>query len=99
MMRNIFFHPGRCKLVMTPLVIFKLTTSYPAISIHKFVITFCVSLELLQTGSTMLVFFSYLVTFSLVSPMGIGLGMMISEMGTIDDLTVAVLQGTTLTPI
>ena len=50
-------------------------------------------MELLQTGSTMLVFFSYLVTFSLVSPMGIGVGMMISGMGTDDELTVAVLQG------
>ena len=66
---------------------------FPSISVHKFVITFCVSLELLQTGSTMLVFFSYLVTFSLVSPMGIGVGMMISGMGTDDELTVAVLQG------
>ena len=61
-----------------------------AISAHKFVIVFCVSLELLQTEPTMLVFFSYLGTFSLVTPLGIGLGMVFSG----DDLTVAVLQGT-----
>ena len=41
----------------------------------------------------MLVFFSYLVTFSLVTPLGIGVGMMISEMGLGDELTSAVLQG------
>ena len=53
-------------------------------------------MELLQTGTTMLVFFCYLVTFSLVSPMGIGVGMLISEMAADDEyhhLTVAVLQG------
>eukprot|EP00092_Neocalanus_flemingeri_P030329 GFUD01032924.1.p1 GENE.GFUD01032924.1~~GFUD01032924.1.p1 ORF type:complete len:434 (+),score=123.10 GFUD01032924.1:465-1766(+) len=69
---------------------------FTAISVHKFVITFCVSLELLQTGTSMLVFLCYLVTFSLVSPMGIGVGMLISEMATGEDyyqLTVAVLQG------
>ena len=62
-----------------------------AIAAHKFVIVFCVSLELLQTGPTMLVFFSYLVTFSLVTPVGIGLGMIFTG----DDLSVAVLQGMT----
>jgi len=62
---------------------------FAAIAAHKFVIVFCVSLELLQTGPTMLVFFSYLVTFSLVTPVGIGLGMIFSG----DDLSVAVLQG------
>ena len=41
----------------------------------------------------MLVFFSYLITFSLVTPLGIGMGMMISGMGTGDELTSAVLQG------
>eukprot|EP00090_Calanus_glacialis_P034680 TRINITY_DN5852_c0_g1_i1.p1 TRINITY_DN5852_c0_g1~~TRINITY_DN5852_c0_g1_i1.p1 ORF type:complete len:384 (-),score=70.16 TRINITY_DN5852_c0_g1_i1:90-1241(-) len=62
---------------------------FTAIAAHKFVIVFCVSLELLQTGPTMLVFFSYLVTFSLVTPVGIGLGMIFSG----DDLSLAVLQG------
>ena len=60
-----------------------------AISAHKFVIVFCVSLELLQTEPTMLVFFSYLGTFSLVTPLGIGLGMVFSG----DDLARAILQG------
>jgi len=62
---------------------------FAAIAAHKFVIVFCVSLELLSTKPTMCVFFSYLVTFSLVTPVGIGLGMIFSG----DDLSVAVLQG------
>jgi len=62
---------------------------FAAIAAHKFVIVFCVSLELLSTNPTMCVFFSYLVTFSLVTPVGIGLGMIFSG----DDLSVAVLQG------
>jgi len=66
-----------------------------AISAHKFVITFCICLELIQSGATMLVFFSNLVTWSLVSPIGIGVGMMISEMASDNyhELTVAVMQG------
>ena len=64
-----------------------------AISVHKLVITFTMSLELLQTGPTLCVFLTYLVTFSLVNPIGIGLGMIISETGHADAVTEAVLQG------
>ena len=58
-------------------------------------ITFCICLELIQSGANMLVFFSNLITWSLVSPIGIGVGMMISEMASDDyhQLTVAVMQG------
>ena len=65
-----------------------------AISVHKLVITFTMSLELLQTGPTMYVFLTYLVTFSLVNPFGIALGMVISETGHSNELIEAVLQGT-----
>ncbi len=41
-------------------------TMFAAIATHKFVITFCVSLELLQAGTSNLGFGVYLVTFSLV---------------------------------
>jgi len=66
---------------------------FTAISVHKLVITFTMSLELLQTGPTLCVFLTYLVTFSLVNPIGIGLGMIISETGHADAVTEAVLQG------
>jgi len=66
---------------------------FTAISVHKLVITFTMSLELLQTGPTMFVFLTYLVTFSLVNPVGIGLGMIISHTGHSDGVTEAVFQG------
>jgi len=65
---------------------------FTAIATHKLVITFCLSLEMLNTVPTMLAFFSYLITFSIVSPLGIGLGMIISQAGSVDGLTVSVLQ-------
>ena len=66
---------------------------FSAISVHKLVITFTMSLELLQTGPTMFVFLTYLVTFSLVNPVGIGVGMIISHTGHADGVTEAVFQG------
>jgi len=66
---------------------------FTAISVHKLVITFTMSLELLQTGPTMFVFLTYLVTFSLVNPVGIGVGMIISHTGHADGVTEAVFQG------
>ena len=66
---------------------------YLAISVHKLVITFTMSLELLQTGPTMYVFLTYLITFSLVNPFGIALGMVISETGHSNELIEAVLRG------
>ena len=67
--------------------------TFSAISVHKLVITFTMSLELLQTGPTMFVFLTYLVTFSLVNPVGIGVGMIISHTGHADGVTEAVFQG------
>ena len=68
---------------------------YSAISVHKCVISFCICLELIQSGATMLLYFSNLVIWSLVSPIGIGVGIMISMMASDEyhQLTVAVLQG------
>jgi len=67
---------------------------FTAISCHKFVITFCVALELLQNGISRLVFASFLVTFSLISPLGIGIGVAVSALGGEQDpVLIAVLQG------
>jgi len=70
---------------------------FAAIATHKFVITFCVSLELLQGGASALMFSLYLVTFSLISPLGIGIGIGIVEMAQpgseVHEVTVGVLQG------
>jgi len=68
---------------------------FTAISVHKFVITFCMSIELLQAGVKMKLFLLYLLTFCIVTPLGIGLGMIISETTSesYNELTVSTLQG------
>jgi len=70
-------------------------TMFAAISSHKFIITFCLCIELLQTCSQK-VFFTYLTVFSIISPIGIGIGTAIYETvgaGGVNDVTVATLQG------
>ena len=69
-------------------------TLLTAIAIHKFVISFCVCMELQQsTATNKVAFFSYLTTFSFISPVGIGIGIIISETSAIqDELVTATLQ-------
>ena len=49
------------------------------IASHKFVVTFSLSLQLMEAGSTSFGFVLFLVTFSLISPLGIGVGLAVSE--------------------
>lgn len=44
---------------------------FAAVASHKFVISFCVGLELSTTGVTLLIHTIYILTFSLVTPLGI----------------------------
>ena len=61
---------------------------------HKFVLTFSVSLQLMQGGTTRLGFALFLITFTLISPLGIGVGLALLELtAEVDQVTVAVLQG------
>ena len=68
-----------------------------AIASHKFVITFSLSLQLLEAGTTRLGFGLFLTTFSLISPLGVGVGLAVSEpadrTSEVHQVTVAVLQG------
>ena len=68
-----------------------------AIASHKFVITFSLSLQLLETGTTKLGFGLFLTTFSLISPLGIGVGLAASEpadqTSEVHQVTLSVLQG------
>lgn len=66
-----------------------------AITAHKFVISFCVCLELLQAGTKKFIFYSYLAVFSLTSCLGIAGGIIITEVGAggVSDLVVNTLQG------
>ena len=62
---------------------------------HKCVIAFCMSLELVQSCSSKLLFVLYLAAFCLMSPLGIGVGIGISELpeSKYQEFTVAFLQG------
>jgi len=69
---------------------------FGAIAAHKFVITFTVCLELLASRTKTLFYFVYLSTFALVTPLGIGIGLLISEMSVEEDsnsYATAILQG------
>jgi len=70
-------------------------TLFTAIACHKFVIMFCVCMELLQKGASKFIFFSYLVIFSLISSIGIAIGMIIIEANGkgADTVLVATCQG------
>ena len=66
-----------------------------AIAFHKFVIIFCVCLELQQNGTKKFIFFSYLTVFSLISSLGIGVGIVITQLeaGSVEGEVTASLQG------
>ena len=66
-----------------------------AIAVYKFVIVFCVSMKLQQTGTNKFAFFSYLTTFSLMFPVGATVGILMSEVGGggVHEVTIATLQG------
>merc|ERR1711997_1121824 len=66
-----------------------------AIAAHKFIISFCVGLQLTTSGMKPLVITVYMTIFSLITPLGIGIGMgMASIQSTaIQSPTVTVFQG------
>ena len=52
---------------------------FGAIASHKFVISFCVCLEFLQHGVKPALFFTHLTVYSLMSSVGIAIGILITE--------------------
>ena len=71
---------------------------FPAIACHKFVITFCVGLELATNDTRLISFIAYMVTFCLATPAGIGIGIAVSEAALLENpayhfLTISALQG------
>ena len=47
---------------------------FPAVASHKFVIAFCVGLELRNADTPKVVYIVYMFIFSLMSPLGIAIG-------------------------
>ena len=66
-----------------------------AIACHKFIISFCVCMDMVQAGTRKFIFFSYLSIFSLMSGVGIAIGIIITEAGsgTVPEVVNATLQG------
>ena len=81
--------------VLTLHYITRLSHHLPAIAFHKFVIIFCVCLELQQNRTKKFIFYSYLTVFSLISSLGIGVGIIIThlEAGSVPGEVTASLQG------
>lgn len=52
---------------------------FGAIATHKLVIAFCVGIELVSSRTRLPLFLVYLATFAIVTPLGIGLGIVLSE--------------------
>nr|CAD7437848.1 unnamed protein product [Timema bartmani] len=63
-----------------------------AVAAHKLVIAFCVSVEMVSTRVSTCLSLIYVCTFSLVTPMGIGAGLLLTESAK-DGATNTVLQG------
>ena len=70
-------------------------TMFAAIASHKFVISFCVCLEFLQHGVKRALFFTHLTIYSLMSSVGIAIGIVITqnEGSSISPVVSATLEG------
>lgn len=66
-----------------------------AVATHKFVISFCVGVDLLSTRTKTFLMVVYVATFAVVSPLGIGIGIALSDDSSSSegDLTTVILQG------
>lgn len=51
---------------------------FGAVSAHKMVIAFCVGIELITSGLKTLIVIAYVFTFAVVSPIGMGIGIIVS---------------------
>lgn len=54
---------------------------FGAVAAHKLVLAFCVGVELIVARTHKWLAFAYVLTFSVVSPLGIGIGILVSQFG------------------
>lgn len=67
---------------------------FGAVSAHKLVIAFCIGVELVTSDMTTKLVIIYVFTFAVVSPLGIGIGMIVSNSNhSSTDLISVILQG------
>jgi len=68
---------------------------FAAVATHKYVISFCVGLELCNARTRLLIYSAYMIVFAIMSPIGVGIGIIItsnSGQGSEYFLAVAILQ-------
>lgn len=67
---------------------------FAAVSAHKLVLAFCVGVELVITKTKIWLSLIYVLTFAIVSPIGIGIGILLTNCdNTTTELTAVILQG------
>lgn len=54
---------------------------FGAVSAHKLVIAFCIGIELVSSGLKTVIIVTYIFTFAVVSPIGIGIGLILTNEG------------------
>ena len=67
-----------------------------AVATHKYVISFCLGLELVSSSTRRSLYLTYMIVFALITPLGMAIGIGISsikDQGSGYDVTVAALQG------
>lgn len=64
-----------------------------AVAAHKLVLAFCVGVELMVTRTKRCLAITYILTFAAVSPIGIGIGILVSGESGYSNVTAAILQG------
>jgi len=68
---------------------------FAAVATHKWVISFCVGLELCNARTRLLIYSAYMIVFAIMSPIGVGIGIIITsnaDQGSAYFLSVATLQ-------
>ena len=55
-------------------------TLFAAVATHKYVIAFCVGIELVSVGTPLAFFLTYIIVFAVMTPVGIGIGLAVSEL-------------------
>merc|ERR1711935_195252 len=60
---------------------------FAAIACHKYVISFCVGLELCNARTRLQIYSAYMIIFAIMSPIGIGIGLIITSYCTQPDRT------------
>ena len=60
-------------------------TLFAAVATHKFVISFCMGIELVSAGTPLAFFLTYIITFAVMTPIGIGIGLAVTELAADSD--------------